>query len=590
MKNSAISALRKISLHNVFPFLTIVRITAVLIWMIYLCQHTDSLCSIYVLCAVCSLFFLLLRLFKRLPENRKSRFLFPAASVVFGLAVCAANYQDISSVLWFLLLWFGGFFTVDACLNGIFCFSEYIVKKRMFQTSLPSGRSARRLFLACFALISLIDLAYLFLFRYPGCMNSDGIIQVTNGLYDIRANHFPYVHTLLLLSFLKAGLWISGGLNLGIAFYCCFQIFFLAFCFSFAIYTLYQKGISKPFLVIVGICYVFMPYHIAYSCMVWKDVLYGGAVLLFITALYRIFCCMGRPWVNYALLTAGGYGFALFRNNGWYALFLTFFLLLLLFYKKMKRTLLLLFLVLASTWFLTHPIYDMLGVTPSEFTESLSIPVQQIARVVADGGNITEQQAEAIDELIDYDSIPEKYDPDWADPIKFSVDHERLSEQKGRYFKLWVNIGLNNPVSYIKAWIDQTKGYWNGGYSFWIWYTTIDENWFDGYGSISQTIVFERGARLVDYFMKLFMELPVFDVFRSIGFSVWLVGLCFLFFLKRKDYRGIVLTLPVIGTVLTLWIATPVFCEFRYAYAVFTCIPFLLVVALHAQKCKNKEK
>lgn len=73
----------------------------------------------------------------------------------------------------------------------------------------------------------------------------------------------------------------------------------------------------------------------------------------------------------------------------------------------------------------------------------------------------------------------------------------------------------------------------------------------------------------------------MFDVFRSIGFSVWLVGLYFLFFLKRKDYRGIVLTLPVIGTVLTLWIATPVFCEFRYAYAVFTCIPFLLVVALH---------
>ena len=148
MKNSAISALRKISLHNVFPFLTIVRITAVLIWMIYLCQHTDSLCSIYVLCTVCSLFFLLLRLFKRLPENRKSRFLFPAASVVFGLAVCAANYQDISSVLWFLLLWFGGFFTVDACLNGIFCFSEYIVKKKDV-SNIPSIRPIRTPAFSC---------------------------------------------------------------------------------------------------------------------------------------------------------------------------------------------------------------------------------------------------------------------------------------------------------------------------------------------------------------------------------------------------------------------------------------------------------
>ena len=137
MKNSAISALRKISLHNVFPFLTIVRITAVLIWMIYLCQHTDSLCSIYVLCTVCSLFFLLLRLFKRLPENRKSRFLFPAASVVFGLAVCAANYQDISSVLWFLLLWFGGFFTV-----GIYC-------KKKDISNIPSIRPIRTPAFSC---------------------------------------------------------------------------------------------------------------------------------------------------------------------------------------------------------------------------------------------------------------------------------------------------------------------------------------------------------------------------------------------------------------------------------------------------------
>ena len=93
---------------------------------------------------------------------------------------------------------------------------------------------------------------------------------------------------------------------------------------------------------------------------------------------------------------------------------------------------------------------------------------------------------------------------------------------------------MKNPASYLKAWIDQTKGYWNGGYEFWIWYTTIDENWFEEYGSISQTVLFERGAGLVDQLMDLFMRLPVFDAFRSIGFSVWLIGLCFAFALKRR--------------------------------------------------------
>lgn len=553
--------------------LYILQAVVILIWTIYLCIHTDSLPSIYILCAVCSLCLLFSPDYRKTGGLLQSRFLFPFLAVLFGLAVCAANYQVIYSVSWFLLLWAGGFCVANICLNGFYYLIEKYSIKYRGKEATPSQRTARRLFVFCFFLICFINLMYLFLFRYPGCMNSDGIIQVTNGLYDIRANHFPYVHTMLLLAFLKVGLWFSGGLNLGIALYCCFQILFMALCFSWAIMTLYQRGIHRIFIAIAVICYAFMPYNIAYSCMVWKDVLFGGSVLLFITALFRIYNKIGRSYVNYIFLVLGGYGFALLRNNGWYALLLTFLAMLLLF-KKIRFASAMVFLVLLSTWILTHPVYAMLNVEPSEFTESLSIPVQQIARTIADGGEITQQQMEAINELIDVETIPEKYTPGWSDPIKFSVNHKQLSGQEKRYFKIWLEIGLKNPGSYIKAWIDQTKGYWNGGYEFWIWYTTIDENWFEGYGSIFQTVLFERGAKLADYLMNLYMKLPIFDVFRSIGFSVWLIGLCFAFSLKKKDYLGIVLTLPVIGTVLTLWVATPVFSEFRYAYAVFTCLPF----------------
>mgnify|MGYP005793079195 FL=1 len=564
--------------------LYLLQIFLILMWTIYLCRHTDSLPSIYFLCAFCSVFILLSLVLWKKYKLQQSRILFPLVSIIFGLAVCAANYQIIHSASWFMTLWIGGFCVANICLNGLYFWTELYLAKYGDVIYIPSKRKTRRLFFSCFVLICIINMAYLFLFRYPGCMNSDGIIQVTNGLYDIRANHFPYVHTLLLLVFLKAGLWISGGLNLGIALYCCFQIVFMAVCLSMAITTLYQSNIPRIFLIMAIIGYVFMPYNIAYSCMVWKDVLFGGAVLLFVTALYRIYCKVGRMLVNYILFAVGGVGFALLRNNGWYALFLTFVVILILRLKKMKYASVIIFIVLGSTWILTHPVYKMLGVAPSEFTESLSIPIQQIARTVTDGGEITVPQWEAINELIDIETIPEKYSPGWSDPIKFSIDYEQLDGQEKRYFKVWFDIGLHNPASYIKAWIDQTKGYWNGGYEFWIWYTTIDENWFEGYGSIFQTVVFERGAKIVDYFMNLFMKLPVFDIFRSIGFAVWGLIMCLAFALKRKDYLMVVLTIPVIGTVLTLWVATPVFSEFRYAYAVFTCLPFLFLLTMRKVK------
>ena len=46
------------------------------------------------------------------------------------------------------------------------------------------------------------------------------------------------------------------------------------------------------------------------------------------------------------------------------------------------------------------------------------------------------------------------------------------------------------------------------------------------------------------------------------------------------------LTVPVLAVVLTLLIATPVASEFRYAYAVFTCLP-MMTAAVFCQDDKE---
>ena len=52
---------------------------------------------------------------------------------------------------------------------------------------------------------------------------------------------------------------------------------------------------------------------------------------------------------------------------------------------------------------------------------------------------------------------------------------------------------------------------------------------------------------------------------------------------RKKEFF---LTVPIVAVILTLLIATPVFAEFRYAYAVFTTLPFVGVVSLI--RCSGK--
>lgn len=65
--------------------LYILQAVVILIWTIYLCIHTDSLPSIYILCAVCSLCLLFSPDYRKTGGLLQSRFLFPFLAVLLRL-------------------------------------------------------------------------------------------------------------------------------------------------------------------------------------------------------------------------------------------------------------------------------------------------------------------------------------------------------------------------------------------------------------------------------------------------------------------------------------------------------------------------
>lgn len=187
--------------------------------------------------------------------------------------------------------------------------------------------------------------------------------------------------------------------------------------------------------------------------------------------------------------------------------------------------------------------------------------------------------------MIDIDEIPVYYVSYFSDPIKDLVrekgNQEYLKEHSKEYLNLYIQLGLKYPQKYIEAWVDQTRGYWNSGYQFWRWADGVTDNDLGVYPTINSQF-FDSALTL--YLME-WSGSPIFTFFLSIGFMVWLLVM-FVYksaIYKRKDLFFIIV--PPLLVIATLLIATPLYAEFRYAYAVSVTLPFIIAIGV----CNTKK-
>ncbi len=535
---------------------------------------TDSYVSIYMLCALAGAFCVCDNL--RDPRRFSGKVAVWAAvfSVLFSGATLLANYALFEPVTALLSLFnlacgFLGGFLVG--LNVLICLADRL--------PLPAGDGGRYpafLFFLAFGTVAAIDLLYLMFAAYPGVLTTDSVTTIRQLLTGDYNNTMPFWHTMTVKLFVSLGLALFGELNAAVAFFHGVQILFLAACFAYAVVTLYQAGVNRIFLAAAWGFYGLMPYNIVYSVTLWKDVLFGAAVLLFVTALFRLLKKIGScRGANYAVLTLGGMGTCLWRTNGWLAFLVTALVMLVFLKKGNRKPVAVMGGILLVCWVLINPVLSLLEVGQTDLVEAFGVPFQQISRVVAQGRELTPEESELLGRAFWLDKVPQLYTPETVDPIKFEAfRHENLDDLKqdlGEYLKLYIRLGRKYPGDYLKAWVDETKGYWNGGYSFWIYTWGVDGNDM----GIVQT---GGGNRISSLFSVLFrcLEKPaLFQPLYSIGFFAWtVIGCCLLNVWKKREEW--LLTVPVIVLLVGLWLGTPVFAEFRYAYPMFLSAPVIL--------------
>ncbi len=532
------------------------------------------------------------RPFLNTPAARWTSFVISILFTLLYMAVDAHRYVEaLSSRLFrFIILFavFLGFFILFYQLL-LFLFSYFGNKEltdKCFFAAESSGETQFARFyenhsgLCAFFLCMLCWLPY-FLYQYPGIMTPDSINQFEQVLGVIPySNHHPLAHTMVIGLFYRIGLLFTDNRVIAISFYTFFQMCFMAFSVSYFINTLKLFRIRRLLRFILTLFYALVPYHAVFSVTIWKDIMFAGAVLLFTCTLLRFLQGIQPRTLLMFILT--GIMLCLFRSNGWYGFLLCTPFLLYFYRKKAKLIFPSLAAILLTAIVIKYPVMDHANVIRPDLIESLSIPTQQIASVICNDREITEEQLDLIENVVDLTYIKDLYNPTYADNMKELVragNQSYLAAHKKEFLKLYLQLGFTYPGDYLKAYIDQTYGYWYPD-SF---YPVAEAEGVSGTSlGVSHTPLI-RGPLVIkakEISIKLGSMLPIYSLLWSMGVIFWILIFCIGNVFVRKEKAKLVYYLPSLALYATVMIATPVATEFRYVYFMVFSLPLYLMTAI----------
>lgn len=434
--------------------------------------------------------------------------------------------------------------------------------------------------LSCFLLCMLCWFPY-FLYQFPGIMTPDSINQFEQVLGLVAySNHHPFAHTLLFGLLYSIGYQLTGSMVIGISFYTFFQMTILALTIWYFINTLQKYAVRPLVCFVITLFYALVPYHAVYAVTIWKDILFAGAALLFGCCLFRFL--RAYKWWDLCIFFISGLMLCLFRSNGWYALLLCFPFLFLYFRKKRRLMypIILGFYLVAALF--RYPVLNALHVASPDFIESLAVPTQQISAVLCNDRELTKEQQTLIENVIDLTYIKDLYNPYYADNMKELVragNQDYLVTHKMDFLRLWLQLGFAYPTDYLKAYVNQTYGYW---YPDSFYPVAEGEGISASSLGVSHTPLL-RGPLVIktkEIAIKLGGILPLYGTLWSMGVACWVLLFCLGNSIIRREKKKLVLYLPSLALLLTVLIATPVATEFRYVYFLIFSFPFFLMAAL----------
>lgn len=439
-----------------------------------------------------------------------------------------------------------------------------------------------------FIVAIIIFLAYIpyILNYYPGNVLIDSVIQILQGTETLPlTNHHPVLHTQIISICMQIGKTVFNSYQTGAFIYTLIQTITTSLIFSFSIYYMARKKVPVVIRVLALLFYMFCPTICFYTVTMYKDIPFALTILLvtiglteMVTNTEKFFSSKKRMLLLLVAITLSMF----FRNNGVYAILLTVPFVFIAFKKYYKQLIVIFVIPILLYKIITGPIYGILKIEKGSTREALSIPIQQFARLMSyKQDELTEAQKNKIRQYLPIEDFKEIYQPIFADPIKSNFSEEGFEEDKIGLVKLYIELALKFPKETIASFIEGSFGYYYPNTVGWGIYTGVNIEQFEGYDEYKferEPIIEIKILDKINEFVNT-RDLPIVSMLISIGFLFWIILACITYNIYNKKYKNMLIFLPVLFVWLTA-LASPVFCEPRYVYSIFTCLPLFIGITI----------
>lgn len=455
----------------------------------------------------------------------------------------------------------------------------------------------------CPFLILLVGLLPQLIFSYPVGMSWDARYQLSQffGL-DSFTSHHPPASTWLMGKVVSFGLLFGNG-NTAVFLYAVLQYFLFAAITAYMIYTIRVYFHAPRWLQLTSIIVALVsPYHAAYIGVMLKDVIYAYMILLMaIEIMYMLNPddCFWRSGKHMVLFWISASLTILLRNNGRYVVYPTILALIIYFcYKGMKKANRVKMLVLVMAVFLSE--VTVLGFLNKNYVEqagsvreALSLPFQQTARYLKEyGADVTEEEKEVISRVLDYESLPELYDPEISDPVKGTYHPEASQQDLKAYFQVWIKQFFKHPMVYIEATMNQNYFLLWPKAELYNYFTDVVYEDYEPSLRLAQYLslhevdatVFRGISTLQTLYVATSLMLPILGMTSNIAFYNILLIFLMIFALKHKIGKVILLMIPLLMGDLII-VAAP-YVSPRYMLPIMYSMPLVLALYIYERKQK----
>jgi hypothetical protein len=407
------------------------------------------------------------------------------------------------------------------------------------------------------------------------------------------SNANPLIFTALVSIFINIGLWF-GSLEFGTLLFSIAQSAILAMIFAQIIVWMRREKISKIAIIATLVFYAILPINAFAGVIMWKDILFAGFGLLLLLFLRQLYLEKNRFFTNkkqiiYFVLFA--FLFCIWRNNGVYAYILFLILAIAINYKTFLKTKYLLLLLAPVLLYIIYMTFISTITKPTSQSDAmLSIPLQQVARTVKyHEKSISSQDKETLNEILLFNQLGQKYNPNLSDPVKGLLDTEAYNANREKYMNLWFKLYMEHKKTYVAAFLYNTYGY---VYPFYTSTTITDvvidnaspPNAQKGYSDSA----YKNGGKIVAAkYRDLLTSLAPF--MHNVGFytCIILLGAYISIIKKRKELVGVFV---VLFCLFVTTILGPVNGEFRYLYLFVIATPFIIAAVCSDYSSRGVKK